>query len=73
MLASRTFTVVRSELARAVRDGKPSEVIDQLRAELDTLRPEHAVARVIAKFPPLTDEQISRVAAILRGAGRPQC
>lgn len=38
--------------------------------ELTTLTLEQHVSRVVADAPPLTDEQVERIAARLRGAGR---
>jgi hypothetical protein len=60
----------RNRLAAAVRRGEPVEVIDQARRDLAEANLSDAIRRArpkVAAWPLFTDEQISRLTALLRG------
>jgi hypothetical protein len=60
----------QGQLARLRRDTTPDDPrLTELRQEMRALRLADHVEKVISEFPPLTREQIDRVAAILRGGG----
>lgn len=66
----RTWTKVRSELSNKskILPAKHPE-LTELRRELRALRLEEYVSKVVAGWPPLTGEQLERVAALLRAGG----
>lgn len=55
----------RSRVATASRLGSPAEV-EQARRDHAAVKLESYVNKVVSEAPPLTDEQISRITAILR-------
>ncbi|MDP9692712.1 UNVERIFIED_ORG: hypothetical protein J2X79_000241 [Arthrobacter globiformis] len=55
----------RSAVALAVQRGKPSE---DARRDLAAAKLAQYVERVVAEAPPLTDEQVNRIARLLRPA-----
>lgn len=78
MSASTTLTPAqhRAELARAERRAQRTGDSSD-RAEVQRIRSEYTEAhlaahidRVVSKAPPLTDEQVDRLAAILRRGGQ---
>lgn len=64
------WTKARSEYANLAKTRDPSdpEMVEK-RVELRALKLEDHVTRVIAQAPPLTPEQIERIAALLRAGG----
>lgn len=61
------WTKVRSEYANLAktRDASDPEMVEK-RVELRALKLEDHVTRVLAEAPPLTDEQLGRIASLLR-------
>ena len=59
----------RARLAVLVREGASPEQVEAARARLREANAEAAVQRVVDSFPPLTDEQRSRLALLLAPAG----
>lgn len=57
----------KSRLAVGIRLQKGPEEIEAARADLAAAKLEAYVARVVAEAPPLSPDQIDRVAALLRG------
>lgn len=60
---SREIFKARSELAVRVRDGKPTE---EARRNLAAAKLEQFISKVIAEAPPLSDEQVDKIALLLR-------
>ena len=58
---------VRSQIANAVKVGRPAAELRELRAEFAALKLAEYIARVVAEAPPLTNEQRDRLALLLRG------
>ena len=60
---------VRGRVASLSRTRKPNDPdLIEARRHLATAKLEQYVARVVAEAPPLTDEQLERVSALLRPA-----
>lgn len=53
----------RAELAVRVRDGKPAE---EARRKLAAAKLEQYISKVIAEAPVLSDEQLDKIASLLR-------
>jgi hypothetical protein len=65
-----TWTKVRSELATKSKILPPDHPkLTELRRNLRALRLEEHVAKVLAAWPPLSTEQLDRIAGLLK-AGR---
>lgn len=64
----RSWTKVRSDIAVAKRRDPDSDVTD-LKRELKAARLAEHVRQVVESFPPLTTEQVDRIAVLLRGGG----
>lgn len=64
--AARPVFDAASALGVAVRLGAEPEKIAELRRDLRAAQLEKAVKEAVEKFPPLTPEQVDRIAAILR-------
>ena len=61
----------RSRLANAIRTHQPAGEVAELRQQLKAERLEEYVRRVVDSAPPLSDEQLARIAELLRpGLGR---
>ena len=66
-----TWEQKRGKLARLSQKLPPgAPELEELRAELKAQRLEEHVAKAIASAPPLSEDQLARVAAILRTSGR---
>lgn len=67
-----TWTSERAKLASLSRSRKPDDPdLTEARRNLRALRLEEHVREILAKAPPLTDEQRDRIAGLLRaGAAR---
>jgi hypothetical protein len=65
-----TWQQTRARLARRSQDlAADDPELEDMRRDLRAMRLEEHVAKIVADWPPLTDEQLDRVAALLR-AGR---
>ncbi|WP_347351727.1 hypothetical protein [Intrasporangium sp.] len=64
---ARPWTKVRSDIAVAHRKD-PNADTTELKRELKESRLEDYIARTVAEWPPLTTEQLDRLALLLRGA-----
>lgn len=60
-----SWTHTRSQIAHAKRRD-PDADVTELRRQLKAERLAEYVERVVSEAPPLTDEQLSRITAILR-------
>ncbi len=65
------WTHHRARIAALSRDRSPDdpEILDA-RRDLRAARLEEHVRKVVADWPPLTDEQLDRLAGLLRGGAR---
>ena len=54
-------------VARAVRDGSDSSALAKLRRDLAAAKIEAYIEKTVAESPPLTDDQLARIALILGG------
>jgi hypothetical protein len=63
-----SWTHVRSQIARAVKDGAPPEVVRDLRRDLRAARAEEYLRNLVVSEPPLRADQLGDLAAILSGA-----
>ncbi|WP_258802637.1 hypothetical protein [Pseudarthrobacter sp. NS4] len=52
----------RAEVAVRVRNGKPAE---EARRKLAAAKLEQYISKVVAEAPPLSDEQLDRIASLL--------
>lgn len=59
----------RSAVGVATRNGDPTKIEDA-RRELAAANLEAYIQRIVSHAPPLTPEQVDRVAVLLRGGGR---
>lgn len=59
------ITKLRSQIAVAVRLGKPQEELDDLRRQLRTELIREHINTLANEYPPLTDEQRAELARIL--------
>jgi hypothetical protein len=64
-----SWTIARSRLALAVRDGADSKIIDQRRRDLRAELLAKHIEEVVSAAPSLTAEQAERLAALLRPPG----
>lgn len=69
-----SWTHDRARVAALSRDRKPDDpdllaAKRDLRASLSAARAEEYISRLVAEAPPLTDDQRSRIAALLRNGG----
>jgi hypothetical protein len=73
MALSKAAAHHRARVAGLSRDRKPDDPdLVGARLELRALRLEDYVAQVLAEAPPLTNEQRSRIAALLRAGAPPR-
>ena len=63
------WTHTRSKLARAVKDGADEQTVTDLRRQLRADRLAEHITKVVDQAPPLTAEQVDRLAVLLRGGG----
>lgn len=64
----QSWTVHRARVASLTRSRPPSDPeLIEARQDLRATRLADHVARVVAEAPPLSDEQIDRIAVLLRG------
>jgi hypothetical protein len=52
-----------------VRSSKPPEVIEQARRELRMANAAESIRKIVEESPRLTDDQLNRLAAMLRPGG----
>jgi hypothetical protein len=64
-----SWTKARSDLALAVRDGADQKVIDGHRRDLRAERLADHIQKVVDSAPPLTEQQLARLAVLLQGGG----
>jgi hypothetical protein len=71
MALSPATTHHRARIAALSRDRQPHDPeLVEARRTLRGIRLEERVSEVLAGWPPLTDEQLDRVAALLRAGSR---
>ncbi len=58
-----------TRLARAVRNGEPTDVVEQLRRDYRIAALAARVRYLVDQAPPLTDDQRRRIAALLWDGG----
>jgi hypothetical protein len=66
---STTWTEARARVAVAVRERRPETEIAALRRDLRELRLAEHIQQIVDQAPPLTDEQRTRLSALLRPSG----
>lgn len=67
-MASSEVAGVACEIARTTRyDGPQSPKLPNLRGELRAAKLAAYVSKTLAEAPPLTDEQVTRIALLLKG------
>jgi len=64
-----SWQTTRSKLAVAIRDKRPELEITALRRDLRAERLEEHIKSIVNQAPPLTEDQRSRIAALLQGGG----
>lgn len=69
-MSERDNSVVakRNDLARAMKRGRPPEEAAEARRQLAEAKIARAVRESLAEAPPLSEEQLSRLSALLRPA-----
>jgi len=71
MAPSPATTHHRARIAALSRDREPDDPeLLEARRSLRAVRLEEHVNKVLADWPPLTDEQLDRIAALLRAGSR---